>query len=59
MPELRVVATQQQKYALTGSIYKVLATMAVLAEELLTQASIQTPSQLFSEWMTKPVAGTV
>jgi len=42
MPELRVVTTQQQKYALTGSIYQVLATLAVLAEGLLTQASIQT-----------------
>jgi len=59
MPELRVVTTQQQKYALTGSIYQVLATLAVLAEGLLTQASIQTPSQPFCEWMTKPVAGTV
>ena len=59
MSELRVVTTQQQKYALTGSIYQVLATLAVLAEGLLTQASIQTPSQPFSEWMTKPVAGTV
>jgi len=49
MPELRVVTTHQQKYALTGSIYQVLATLAVLAEGLLTQASIQTPSQPFSE----------
>jgi len=30
MPELKVVTTQQQKYALTGSIYQVLATLAVL-----------------------------
>ena len=61
MPDLRVVITQQQTYALTGSIpvYQVLATLAVLAEGLLTQASIQTPSQPFSEWMTKPVAATV
>ena len=44
MPELRVVITQQQKSVLTGSIYQVLATLAVLDEELLTQASIQTPS---------------
>ena len=42
-------------YALTDSIYQVLATLAVLAEGLLTQASILTPSQPFSEWMTKPV----
>ena len=55
MPELRVVTTQQQKYGFTGSIYQVLATLAVLAEGLLTQESFQTPSQAFSEWMTKPV----
>jgi len=39
VPELRVVTTQQQKSVLTGSIYQVLATLAVLAEGLLTQAS--------------------
>ena len=44
MPELRFVTTQQQKSVLTGSIYQVLATLAVLAEELLTQTSVQTPS---------------
>ena len=59
MPELRVVTTQQQKYAFTGSIYQVLATLPVLAQGFLTQASIQTPSQPFSERMTKPIAGTV
>ena len=55
MPELRFAIAQQQKSALTDSIYgpltQVLATLAVLAEGLLTQASIQTP---FSGWMTKP-----
>jgi len=55
MPELMVVTTQQQKYDFTGSIYQVLATLAVLAEGLLTQESFQTPSQAFYEWMTKPV----
>jgi len=55
MLELRVVTTQQQKSFLTGSIYQVLATPAVLAEGLLTQASVQTLSQPFSGWMTKPV----
>ena len=61
MPEMRVVNTQQQKYALTSSIpvYQVLATLAVLVEGLLNRASIQAPSQPFSEWMTKPVAGIV
>jgi len=59
MPELRVVIKQQQKSVLTGGIYgpltHVLATLAVLAEGLLTQVSIQTSSQHFSGWMTKPV----
>jgi len=46
MPELRFAITQlQQKSVLTGSIYGpltwVLATLAVLAEESLTQASIK------------------
>jgi len=36
-------------------LYQVLATLAELAEGLLTQASIQTLSQPFSGWMTKPV----
>ena len=31
-----------------------LATLAVLAEELLAQAYFQTLSQPFSGWMTKP-----
>jgi len=52
MPELRFAITQQQKPVLTGSMYgpltQVLATLAVLPEESLTQASIQTPSQPFS-----------
>ena len=46
MPKLTVVTTQhwqQQKSVLTGSIYQVLATLAVLAEGLLTQASESTP----------------
>ena len=45
MPKLTVVTTQhwqQQKSVLTGSIYQVLATLAVLAEGLLTQASEST-----------------
>ena len=33
---------------------QILATLAVLAEGSLTQSSIQTPSQPFSGWMTKP-----
>jgi len=41
-----------------GSIYiqlnQVLATLAVSAEESLTQASVQTLSQFFPGWMTKP-----
>ena len=53
MPELRFAITQlEQKSVLTGSIYGpltwVLATLAVLAEESLTQAPVQTPSQPFS-----------
>ena len=52
MPELRFVITQQQTSVLTGSIYgpltQVLATLAVLAKGLPTQASVQTPSQPFS-----------
>ena len=57
MPELRFAITQQQKSVLTGCIYgpltQVLATLAVLAEESLAQASFQTLSQPFSGWMTK------
>ena len=45
MPELWFVTTQQQKSVLTGSIYgqltQLLATLAVLAEESPTQASIE------------------
>ena len=56
MPELRFAITQ--KSVLTGSIYdgsltQVLATLAVLVEESLTQASVQTPGQPFPGWMTK------
>jgi len=50
--------THQQKSVLTGSIYgsltQILATLAVLAEALPTQAPIQTPNYPFSGWMTKP-----
>ena len=56
-PELRCAITQLQKSVPTSSIYgpltRVLATLAVLAEEPLTQASIQTLSQPFSGWTTK------
>ena len=58
MPELRFAITQQQKSVFTGCIYgpltQLLATLIVLAEGSLTQASIQTPSQPFSGWMSKP-----
>ena len=60
MPELRFAITQQQKSA-TGSrqynyiqLTQALATLAVLAEESLAQASFQTLSQPFSGWITKP-----
>jgi len=38
MPELRFAITQ---YSIYGSLTYVLATLAVLAEESLTQASVQ------------------
>ena len=57
MPELKF-STTEQKSVLRGSICgpltQLLATLAVLAEGSPTQASIQTPSQHFSGWMTKP-----
>ena len=59
MPELRFAITQQQKSILTGSICELLtqllATLTVLAEESLTQGSVQTLSLHFSGWMTKSV----
>ena len=48
---VRFAITQLQKSVLTrhyGALTQVLATLAVLAEESLTQASVQIPSQL---WM--------
>jgi len=47
-PELRFAITQQQKSALMGPLPQVLATLVVLAEESLTQASIEALSQTFS-----------
>ena len=52
MPELKFATTQQQKSVLTGPLTQLLATLAVLPEESPTQASIETPSQHFSGWMT-------
>jgi len=37
-----------------GQLTQALATLAVLADESLTQAPVQTLSQPFSGWMTKP-----
>ena len=57
---LGVVYLTCHKSVLTGCIYgpliQVLATLAVLAEGSLTQASIQTPSQPFSGWTKKPAS---
>jgi len=58
MPELRFAITQPQKSVLTRQhiqFTQVLATLAVSAEESLTQASVQTLSQPFPGWMTKRV----
>ena len=52
MLELRFASTEQQKSLLTSSrllglalgVWTTLATLAELAEESLTQASVQTPS---------------